>query len=787
MDLTKRAKVLRDNMLKMPEVCVERAYYMTQSYKETEGQPNAIRRAKGLQKILREMSIRIEDGEVIVGWPTSKVRGVALLPEVNAGWILDEMDTLEDREWDKYAAMSEEDKNTLREVIPYWNGKSMGDQWQNAVPEEAAELEHIIQSSGGFAKNGHHMCHVAPDYAKLLSCGIASIRTEVEAKLAALDLSVMGEMDKYHWYKSVLICYDAVLEFADRYADLAAELAKKESNAQRRAELEKISEVCRNVPRKPACSFREAIQSIWFLFLTCMIEAWGAGMSLGRVDQYLYPYYINDINNGVITEEEAHELLCLLLIKMNGVVNPQSEVVSTFLGGYPVMQGLTLGGVTREGKDAVNELSYLFLEAERNVGLSAEDLVIRVSNANPAEFMIKSCEVAKALRGKLKFVSDTTTIQSMLYNGLSPEDARDYISTGCHNPTVPALSHDIGGVTFNYALIMELALNNGVSRMTGKRIGPETGDPINFKSMDDVMDAFYKQFEAVMQYAFLYKNVDMQLFSQIPVPLVSSFYPPCLESGHDMYDGGTPYMTHTTSLGGAPNIGDSLAAIKKVVFEDKKITMSQLIDALDNNFEGAEDIRYMLSKAPKFGNDDDYVDDLVREVVYRASSYVEKHKTFRGRKSRTAAVAMTANIPLGSMVGALPDGRKAGEPLSEGGISPYQGRNVSGVTATLRSIAKLDQVKLTNGSILNVRISSDAFKDADKIKVFAEMVKTYCAIGGNLVQFNFASNKTLRDAQAHPENYRDMLVRVATYSAYFVELSPNLQDDIISRTEFEEL
>jgi len=785
MNDTERISSLRQKMITTPAICIERGYYMTESYRETEGEPEVIRRAKALRNILDKMTIRIEEEEMIAGWATSKMRGGAILPEVFSEWILEEVDTVSTREWDKYAPLSEDEKEKLREFIPYWKGRCLHDQWVARVPLELQKHNHVFQSSGGYSENAHHPAHVAVDYEKVLSLGINGLMKEVEGELEQLDLSSMEDIGRHHFLSAVKITCEGILNFAKRYEELASEMAQNESDPARKAELEQMASVCSRVPANPAGSFREAIQSVWFVYIVLMIEGWGAGMSLGRCDQYLYPYYRKDADEGAISSDEVHELLSILLVKMNGVIALANAMVSTILGGYPIMQGFTLGGVTKEGSDAVNELSYAFLEAEKTVGLNAEDAVVRISRNTPDSFLIKACEVAKALKGKIKFVSDDTTIQSMLTNGITIEEARDYISSGCHNPTIPALSHDLGGVLFNLPLMLELALNDGVSRLTGDQIGPKTGDPRKFASFEEVSEAYRKQVEALYPVSQLYKNVDIQLFSQVPVPFQSSLYRGCIQKGRDMYEGGAKYNTHSTGFSGVPNVGDSLAAIKKVVFEDGKVTMEQLVDALDRNFEGAEDIHYMLKCAPKFGNDLDCADLMAKDVLNQVCEMSKRYKGFEGRQSTVAAIAMTANVPLGYSVGALPDGRKAGEPLSEGGISPYQGRNVSGPTATMRSVAKLDQVKMTAGSILNMRFSPGAVSDETKMKKFVTLVRTFAETGGNLVQFNFLDNEILSDAQKHPEKYKDLLVRVATYSAYFVELSPELQNDIISRMEFE--
>jgi formate C-acetyltransferase len=784
-----RVSKLREKMLTTPEICIERGYLLTESYKETEGNPPIIRRAKALEKILKEMTIGIEDGELIVGKTTSKVRGGALVPEVRGEWYLEEIDTISTRDWDRCLPLTAEEKVKMRDFLVYWKGKSLYEKWCAMIPEDALKLDHKIQSSGGFCENGHHYAHVAVDYEGVLAKGLNAIKKEVDEELAKLNLAEVKDFGKYQFFNAINITLQAANHFAKRYAELAIRLAEKETDVKRKAELERIAEICNWVPAHPARSFYEALQSVWFTYVILMIEGWGAGMSLGRSDQYLYPFYKNDIDKGKITDEEVRELIALLYIKMNGSIALANIDIATVLGGFPVIQGVTLGGITKDGKDAVNKLSYLFLDAEKDVRLNAEDLVIRVSRSTPDAFLMRACEVAKLLRGKLKFISDDTVIQQLLTNGLPLESARDYILTGCNCPVVPGRSIDLSGVSFNLPLMLELALNNGASRLTGEQIGPKTGDPRAFKSYDEVWEAYKKQAEAQIRVSALYRNVDKQLYAEFtPYPFQSALFYGCIGKGLDITQGGTaPYMAHTIGFAGAPNVGDSLAAIKKAVFEDKKITMGRLIDALDKNFGGEEEVLHLLKGAPKFGNDDDYVDSIVNEVLIHASNKVAKHKSFAGAKSSSAAVAVTANIPLGHVVGALPDGRKAGEPIAEGGISPHQGRNVSGPTATMRSVAKLDQVKLSSGSVLNMRFNPDVLNDEAKMRKFATLVRTFCETGGSLVQFNIVGTDTLREAQRHPEKYKDLLVRVATYSAYFVELSPELQNDIIARMEFQEV
>jgi pyruvate formate-lyase/glycerol dehydratase family glycyl radical enzyme len=784
-----RVSKLREEMLCTPELCNERGYLITESYKETESEPPIIRRAKALAKILAEMSIHIKDGELIVGTATSKRRGGTLTPEVHWDWYLEEMETISTREWDRFAPLTEEEKAKMKEFLPYWKGKSLYEKWRSIVPESNLKFQFKTWLPASSPISNMHLAHTCPGYEKVLTKGLNGIKKQVDKQLSKLNLTEMEDFKKFQFFKAVNITLEAAIGFAKRYAELARIMAENESDMQRKAELAGIAAICDWVPANPARSFYEALQSIWLTYIVLMIEGWGPGMGFGRADQYLYPFYKKDVEEGRITREAARELLALFFVKLNGLTTPFSDAYVRSQPGFAMLSNITLGGVTKEGKDGVNELSYLFLDAEKDVGLSIEEIVIRVHQNSPEAFLIKACEVAKLLRGKLKFVSDQTTIQQFLNDGKPVEYARDYAVTGCFLPVIPARSHDYAGDFLNLPLILELALNDGASRLTGEQLGPKTGDPRRFKSYDQVWEAYRKQVETQLHHLIPARIAYAKVFAEFcQYPFLSSLYDGCVEKGIDFASGGTaPYNTYAIWASGAPNVGDSLAAIKKVVFEDKKITMARLIDALDKNFEGEEEILHVLKGAPKFGNDNDYVDSIVNAVLTHAANQTAKYTSTVGAKSNLAAGTTTANLPLGYMVGALPDGRKAGEPLSEGGISPYQGRNVSGPTATMKSVTKLDNLKLTGGSVLNMRFNPDVLKDEPKIRKFAHLIRTFCETGGYLVQFNVVSSDMLRDAQKHPENYRDLLVRVATYSAYFVDLPPELQSDLIARMEFQEV
>jgi pyruvate formate-lyase/glycerol dehydratase family glycyl radical enzyme len=784
-----RVARLRAKMLRMPDICIQRAYWWTKSYQETEGQPEIIRRAKALAKVLQNLPIFIDEDELIVGRTTSKERGCILFPEIQWEYILNEMELFSSRDWDKCGAISTREKRMIEETLPYWKGKCTWEKFNAALPDDILAIHGGVFFIGTSSMSGVHYGHETIDYSRVLTKGLIGIKREVQEKLATLDLTKPEDFKKYQFLQAVDITLTAAAAFIKRYANLACNLAAKESNKERRAELEKIAAICSQVPLNPAGSFYEALQSIWFTHIILRNEGWGPGLGFGRLDQYLYLFYEKDISDGTITEEEARELVSLFLIKVNDLAFVASTVNIETLAGFPTMVSMTLGGVTPSGKDAVNELSSLFLEAEEAVALNAEEITIRVNSSNSDTFLMKAIEVSKKLRGKLKFVSDSTIIKLLLNEGRPLEHARDYVLVGCFTPAVPSYSLDVTGGMVNAPMILELALNNGVSRITGKQVGPRTGDPRKFTSFQEVWDAFKKQVEFFIPKMVTARNIDTQLYAEFALcPFMSAFFEPCIKNGKDIIAGGTaPHARECFGFSGLPNVGDSLAAVKKVVFEDRLTDMVGLIDALDKNFEGKDQLLYALLKAPKFGNDIDYVDTIVNDIIILVEGNFNKYQGLFGSKPAIAIATGTGHLLMGTQVGATPEGRKAGEPFAEGGISPHQGRNVSGPTATFRSITKLDHLKVRGGSVLNMKFNPDVFADEKKKAKFMSMLRTYCESGGYHVQFNIVSSVTLRDAQKHPENYKDLLVRVATYSSYFVELSPRMQEDIIARTEFQEV
>jgi pyruvate formate-lyase/glycerol dehydratase family glycyl radical enzyme len=787
-DANKRLKRLRNSMLCTPKMCIERGSLITKSYQETESCPSIIRRAKSLEKILTEMPILIEEDQLLAGVATSKQRGGPIIPEIYWDWYLDERESISTREWDRFQPLSESEKNKMEEFLPYWRGRSLYDKWRPTIPEHS-EKYFFKTFLPAMPISNMHQAHTCPEYGRILKLGYKGLLREIEIRLEQVDLSKPENIKKMLFYSAAGIAVKASMAFIKRYAALAREMAEKEDDPERKTELRVVAETCEWVSENPARTFYEALQVIWLTYIVIINENWGPGQSFGRMDQFLFDYYHNDLEAGILTREEAKNLLAMFFIKLNGLTTPFCDEYVRGQPGFAMLSCMTIGGINASGKSAVNDLSFLFLETEEEVGLTCEEIVVRVHKNTPDAFLIKACEVAGKLRGKIKFVGDEAIISQLLKDGKPINYARDYVIAGCFIPVIPGKSHDYAGDFLNLAALIELTLNNGYSRVTSEKLGPQTGDPRTFASYNDVWEALKKQIAFQIREMIPLRISYAKIFAEYcQYPFTSCFYEPCVENGIDWSDGGTaPYNTYVIWVAGSADAGDSLAGMKKLVFDDRKITMDQLITALDNNFEGYTDIQNMLFTAPKFGNDIDYVDNIVNNIIEFTANEASKYTSFEGTVSNIAAGTTTTFLPFGYKVGALPNGRKKTEPLADGGISPAQGRNVSGPTSTMRSVLKVDNLNMTGGSVLNMRFNQSALKDTAKIRKFAALLRTYFENGGHLVQFNVTDNATFRAAQKDPDKYRDLLVRVATYSAYFVDLSKELQDDIIARTEFQDI
>ena len=632
-----RIQKLRSAMLVQPSICVERAKLITESYRATEGEAAPIRRAKAFAHLLKHMTIRIYPDELIVGRPTSKVRGGSISPELQCDWILKELDILSTRETDPFEPLTQEEREVLADVVPYWETRSLRYHWNQEVGDEHKPYDDLIMGGGAFSGNNQFPGHASPDYGQLVTFGVEGLIRKVEERLSRpADEAQRAELE------GMKLCLEAMAGLGDRYAAEARRMAAEESDPVRRQELLDIAAICDKVPRKAPETFREAIQSLWFGYMCVMLENWGTGNTFLRIDQYLAPLYEADRAKG-LSLEEAYQYLAMLLVNCNSACVVYSEARSHGFAGNCSGCSFTIGGVKPDGSCAVNELSYLVLEAERAVNMGSDDVVVRIADNTPEDFILLACEVARDVGGKLKFLGDKTAVANLERDGMTRQQANDYAVVGCTSPTVGGLSYNIPGGIISLPGILELALNNGVHRMTGLQLGLKTGDPAEFASYEQLWEAFCAQVRHIIPHCHAIKNTDKAMYSRyMPSPLQSVLIPPCVESGTDVIDGGTkPFYSFAMSLAGAPNTGDALAAIKKYVFEEHKVTLGEICAAIAANFEGYEDLQKLLLRGPKFGNNDPYVDSIVNQVLSYVSDVVAETPGFHGAQSTVAAAAET--------------------------------------------------------------------------------------------------------------------------------------------------
>jgi len=782
--LRERVQKLLNGLLEAKnEICVKRAEIISQAYKKLEGEDILIKRARALAKILREMPVKIEEGELIVGKLGAKRRSAPIYPEFSWEWIVKEIDDFPTRDGDKFE-VREEEKGILRELLPWWRGKTVKERALSKMPQEVIDaMEEGLFTSGNYLNSG--VGHLVADYERVLKKGIRGIKEEVLERLESLDLTVPENVYKRTFYEAVAITLDAAVDFARRYSEEAKRLASIEIDEKRREELEKIAEICARVPEFPAKTFWEALQSVWLIHLIFWVESNGNLVSLGRFDQYMYPYYKKSLENGELTREDALEQLECFYIKLSEIIKLYDNKTAKYFGGFPQGQIIVLGGQLPDGQDATNDLSYLCLEAMMEVKTRQPNLAVRIHEGSPNEFVLKACECAKTANAQPEFFNDKTVIPALLNIGIPIHEARNYAVCGCVEIVVPGKTNPWAVASMiNFAKCLELAMNNGKSMLTGKQIGPATGDPGEFKSFADVMNAFKKQMEHAAKLVVIAQNCIQSAHAELaPQPFLSAFVCDCIEKGEDFIRGGAKYNFTGPQGVGIASVADSLAAIKKLVFEEKMMTMHKLLEAIRNNFHGeCEETRFMLmNKAPKFGNDEDYVDLIAREIGRIHCLSYSQYRDIRGGIYAPGMLSNTAGIMFGEIVAATPDGRRHGEPLSDG-VSPVAGRDIKGPTAAFKSVAKLDLVLCSQGAVFNMKMNPGLLDNRERLIKFANLLRAYFELGGFHVQFNIIGDEVLRCAQKEPEKYRDLLVRVAGWCAYFVELAKPVQDEIIRRT-----
>ena len=787
--LTDRIEKIRQNYVNAkPAISCERAFLWTESHKKTEGQHVAIRRAQAFYDTCAGISVHIFEGELIVGVIGEFRKCGILTPEFSWLWVDREMDDFDKRSQDPYV-MTDEQRAFVREkIFPYWKGKSLEEAFLARVPEETRKIAVDTGVIDNDSKWRQAVGEITPDYQDVLFVkGFGGIIKEAREKIEALNEAVPEEMDQITFYRSVILTSEGIIRYANRYADEAERMAEKEEDEKRRQELLRIAGNCRRVPEYPPRSFYEAMQFIWFTQIGGILSENPLALNPGRFDQYMYPYYKQDIDAGVIKKEDAQELIDALWLKYSEWVWTISANTADYFAGYNQFQNLTVGGKTREGLNAVNELSYMALKATEEVKTHQPGLSVRIQADCPEEFMAAVTNLVSKGTGFPAIHNDSVGYQMLINAGYEPEDARDWNNCGCVVPHYRKTGEWTAAVNVNFGSALEYALNEGKSRMTGEQMGLPEKPSREFVSYEEVEKAFYRQFANLCKHSVI-ATIEAQKLHQemVPRPFLSSCIESCLETGKDLSQGGAKYNVGPVITGiGLAVASNSLAVIKKLVFEDKETTMEELDRALSADWEGYEELRKKAREVPKYGNDDDYVDEIAIKMANWYYQEIHQYKDVFGSPFNTAFMGISNYIPMGRVLAATPCGRKNGEPSSEG-VSPYVGSDKSTPLAAMRSAAKVNQEIHSGGTLLNLRLNHELVATRRGQANLGAMIQAFFALGAFHVQFNTLSSEVLRRAQEKPEDYKDLLVRVAGYSTQFVNLSKSMQDAIIARTEHAE-
>lgn len=792
--LTDRMKAFREEVLdEKPYIDAQRAVLATQVYRENQNQPRVMVRALMLQKILENMSIYIEDKTLIVGNQATKNKNAPIFPEYTMEFVLNELDLFEKRDGDVFY-ITEETKQQLRDIAPFWENNNLRARGEALLPEEVS----VFMETGVFGMEGKLNAgdaHLAVNYEKILAFGLKGYEERVKDLKAKLDLTDPDSIDKNIFYKAVLIVIEAVHQFAQRYSKLAQELADKEKDSKRKAELLEISRICAKVPYEPATSFYEAVQSVWFIQLILQIESNGHSLSYGRFDQYMYPYYIKDIQEKVITKDEALELLTCLWIKTLTINKVRSQAHTLSSAGSPMYQNVTIGGQTPDKKDAVNELSFVVLQSVAQTRLTQPNLTVRYhKNINKA-FFDDCIEVMKLGFGMPALNNDEIIIPSFINWGVKEEDAYNYSAIGCVETAVPGKwGYRCTGMSYiNFPRVLLCAMNDGVDLTTGKRFTKGYGYFKDMKSYEELLSAWDKTVREMTRYSVIVENaIDKASERDVPDVLCSALTDDCIGRGKTIKEGGAVYDFISGLQVGIANMADSLAAIKKLVFEEKKITPIQLWNAILDDFQSDENKKIqamLIDEVPKYGNDIDYVDNLVVEAYDSYLDEIKKYPNTRYHRGPIGGIryggtsSISANVGQGMGTMATPDGRNAYESLAEG-CSPAHNADKNGPTAVFKSVAKLPTEKITGGVLLNQKMTPQMLSTEENKQKLEMLIRAFFnRLHGYHVQYNIVSRETLIDAQKYPEKHKDLIVRVAGYSAFFNVLSKKTQDDIIGRTE----
>lgn len=792
--LTERMKEFREEVLdEKPYIDAQRAILATLAYKENLNQPRVMVRAKMLEKVLDNMSIYIEDKSLLAGNQATKNRNAPIFPEYTMEFVMNELDQFEKRDGDIFY-ITEKTKEQLREIAPFWQNNNLRARGEALLPEEVR----VFMETGVFGMEGKLNAgdaHLAVNYERILKDGLRGYEKRVKEYKAALDLTNPDNIDKYCFYNAVLIVLKAVRNFANRYSVLAKDLAEKELNQKRKIELLEISRICSKVPYEPAETFQEAVQSVWFIQLILQIESNGHSLSYGRFDQYMYPYYDRDIKNGTIKESEALELLTCLWIKTLTINKVRSQAHTLSSAGSPMYQNVTIAGQTTDKKDAVNDLSFLVLKSVAQTRLTQPNLTVRYHKNINKRFLDECVEVMRLGFGMPALNNDEIIIPSFMDWQVKEEDAYNYSAIGCVETAVPGKwGYRCTGMSYiNFPRMLLCTMNNGVDLTSNKRFTKGYGYFTEMESYEELLKAWDKTIREITRYSVIVENViDKASERDVPDILCSALTDDCIARGKTIKEGGAVYDFISGLQVGIANMADCLAAIKKLVYEEKKITRQELWNAILDDFSSPKNKKIqemLIREAPKYGNDDDYVDQLIVEAYDSYIEEIEKYPNTRYNRGPIGGIryagtsSISANVGQGMSTMATPDGRNAFEPLAEG-CSPAHNSDKNGPTAVFKSVSKLRTNKITGGVLLNQKMTPQMLSTEENRQKLELLIKTFFnRLHGYHVQYNIVSKETLIDAQKHPEKHKDLIVRVAGYSAFFNVLSKKTQDDIIGRTE----
>ncbi len=789
--MSDRLAALKGNYLtKRPSISIERAKAFTQVYKENPGMPAILLRAKAFRKACEEAPAIIQDNELIVGCPCGAPRAGAFSPDLAWRWLKNEIDTVSTRSQDPYDISEKDKKILIEEIFPYWEGRSQDEiceqqyklagVWKLSAESGASDLSYHATSGGGDTCPGYDII--------LMTKGMLGIKKEAEENLSKLSMQNPDDIPKIYFYMAAIEAAEGVMNYSRRLSEKASEMAASENDPEKKMDLENIAAVCLNVPANPPKNFHEAIQSIWTVESLLLLEENQTGMSLGRLDQYTYSYYKADTESGHLTDSEAMDIIGCLLIKCSEIMWLQSAAGAMYFAGYQPFVNMTVGGQKRSGGDAVNDLTYLIMDTVRTVGVYQPSLACRIHNKSPQKYMDKIVDVIKAGLGFPACHFDDAHIKMMLQKGMPIEDARDYCMMGCVEPQKSGRIYQWTSTGYTeWPIAIEFALNRGIQRMNGVDAGLDTGNLSGFETYEQFDTAVKKQIDYITRLSAIGTTVSQIVARDyFPKPLMSLFVEGCMESGKDVTAGGA---VHNFGPGlvwsGLGTYADSMEAIKKLVFDEKKYTLEQIREALWNNFEGYEGLRMECINAPKYGNDIDDVDNIASDIV----TWTENdHLQYRTLYSVFAVgtLSISNNTPFGMITGATANGRLAGMPLSDG-ISPSQGADKNGPTSIIKSVSKISVEDMDIGMVHNFKIMKGILDTPEGRSSLITLLRTASIFGNGQMQFSYVNDDVLRKAQADPESYRDLIIRVAGYSAFFVELSKEVQDEIISRTMISEI